>query len=100
MSYLNQTMIVSNLLEIVNRTIPMLVDSEIKRELHDALSEFETAITPSAIYLEEIFEYAALANVKLTQEQAVEILKSAALDIDCNYVSKAVEYHVDEFIRN
>ena len=99
MTYLHQTMLVSKLLEVINRIVPQLDDNLLKAELLDRLSDFESAVIPSAIYLEEVFDYAAIEGIEITQEQAVQILKNAALDIDMNYVAKAVEYHVDLFIQ-
>jgi hypothetical protein len=99
MNYLPQATIVERLLNLVGEVLPNLPDNALKQRLLSSLKDFEVAITPSTIYLEEVYQWAAIQNIKVSQEQAITILEDAALDIDFNYVSDAVEYHVDEHIR-
>ena len=97
MNFLPQTLIVEKLLAIANELLPTLPENNHKELLINALHEFESAITPSAIYLEEVHNYVLEKNFQVTNQQALEILKNAASDIYLNYVAHAVEYGVDQF---
>ena len=97
MNFLPQTLIVEKLLAIANELLPTLPENNHKELLINALHEFESAITPSAIYLEEVHNYVLEKNFQVTNQQALEILKNAASDIYLNYAVHAVEYGVDQF---
>lgn len=99
MNYLPQATIVEKLLNLIGEVLPKLPDDSLKQGLLTSLKDFEVAITPSAICLEEVYRHAARQDIEVSQEQAITILENAALDIDLNYVSDAVEYHVDEHIK-
>ena len=98
MNFLPQTLIVEKLLVVANELLPTLPEYGHKELLINALHEFESAITPSAIYLKEVHNYVLEQNFQVTNEQALEMLKSAASDIHLNYAAYAAEYHVDQFI--
>ena len=98
MDFLPQTLIVEKLLAIANELLPTLPENDNKRTLINALHEFESAITPSAVYLEEVHNYVLEKNFQVTNQQALEILKNATSDICLNYAAHAVEYHVDQFM--
>ena len=99
MNYLPQTAIVERLIIAVNQLLPKLPNDVLKSSLVGALSEFEKAITPSTIHLEEVFQHAALQQISIDQIQAISILQNAALDINYNYAAGAVEYYVDGYIQ-
>lgn len=99
-NYLPQATIVEKLLNLIGEVLPELPDDSLKQKLLDSLKDFEIAITPSTIYLEEVYQYASMQNIEISQEQAIAILENAAVDIDLNYASEAVEYHVDEYIKS
>ena len=98
MNFLPQTLIVEKLLETTSKLLPELPESRNKQLLINALHEFENAITPSAVYLDEVHSHAFEQNIQVTSQQALEILENAAFDIDLNYAGQAVEYHVDQFL--
>ena len=98
MDFLPQTLIVEKLLAIANELLPTLPENDNKRTLINALHEFESAIKPSTIYLQEVHNYVLEQNPQVTSQQALEILENAASDIYLNYASQAVEYHVDQFM--
>ena len=98
MNFLSQTLIVEKLLEATNKLLPELPENEHKKLLINALHAFEGAITPSAIYLDEVHDYALKRNLQVTSQQALEILENVAFDIDLNYVEQAIEYHIDQFL--
>ena len=98
MNFLPQTLIVEKLLEATSNLLPELPESGNKQLLINALNEFERAIAPSAIYLNEVHNYVLEQNLEVTTQQALEILENAAFDIDLNYAGQAVEYHVDQFL--
>ena len=98
MNFLPQTLIVEKLLEATNKLLPDFPENDHKQLLINALHEFESAITPSAIYLVEVENYTLKQNSHVTNQQALQILQNAASDIDLNYAGQAVEYHVDQFI--
>ena len=54
MNFLPQTLIVEKLLAVANELLPTLPENDHKELLINALHEFESAITPSEIYLEEV----------------------------------------------
>ena len=98
MNFLPQTLIVEKLLAVANELLPTLPENDHKELLINALHEFESAITPSAIYLEEVHGHTLGQNFQLTNQQARLILQDAASDIQLNYAGQAVEYHVDQFM--
>lgn len=98
-NYLPQATIVEKLLNLVGEVLPKMPDDNLKQRLLASLKDFEVAITPSTIYLEEVYQHAAIQNIEISQGQAIAILENAAVDIDLNYVTEAVEYHVDEHIK-
>lgn len=100
MDFLPQTLIVERLLIAVDKILPALLENDDKKLLLNALEEFKGATIPSAIYLEEVHDLMANQNIMVTNKQAYSILEEAAFDIDLNYTSQAVEYHVNEFIIN
>ena len=100
MNFLPQTLIVEKLLEATNKLLPELPENNHKQLLINALRAFESAITPSAIYVDEVQNYALEQNVQFTILQMLKILENAAYDIDLNYAGQAVEYHVDQFLMN
>ena len=97
MNFLPQTLIVEKLLAIFNELFHTLPENDNKLKLINVLHEFESAITPSAIYLEEVHNYVLKQNTQVTSQQALEILANAASVIYLNYAGEAVEYHVDQF---
>lgn len=97
-AFLPQAVMVEKLLSAVTEALPKIADEELRLHITDLLEEFKEAITPSAIYLSEVHDYAALQGAVLTDEAALKILRIAANDIDSNYTSKAIEYHVDEYV--
>lgn len=96
--YLPQALVVENLIKAVMKNIDSLPEGENKESLIAALKQFEVSIVPSTIYLEEIEDYMAEHSIVLNQVDMVNILKETAMDMDLNYVNKAVEYHCDEYI--
>lgn len=100
MDFLPQTLIVEKLLVIVDKLLPTLVENDNKKSLVNALEQFKSAITPSAIYIKDIESYVSKQNIILTSNEAFLVLQNASLDIDLNYTKQAVRYHVDEFITN
>ena len=100
MNFLPQTLIVEKLLVIVDKLLPTLVENDNKKSLVNALEQFKSAITPSAIYIKDVESYVSKQNIILTSNEAFLILQNASLDIDLNYTKQAVRYHVDEFIIN
>lgn len=97
-TFLPQAGIVEHLLNAAIEALHEMPESETKAKLHAAIEPFGSAITPSVIFLEEIYDYATSQAIKINEEQAISILETAARDIDTNYVTDAVIYHVDEFI--
>lgn len=97
-SFLPQAGIVENLLTACIAVMEELPAGKAKAVLQAALEPFGSAITPSVIFLDEVYEYASSQSIEINAEQATSILETAALDIDTNYVTDAVVYHVDEFI--
>lgn len=100
MDFLPQTLIVEKLLVIVDKLLPTLVENDYKKSLVNALEQFKSAITPSAIYIKDIESYVSKQNIILTSNEAFLVLQNASLDIDLNYTKQSVRYHVDEFITN
>lgn len=97
-SFLPQVGIVENLLTACIKAMGELPEGKAKAMLQAALEPFGSAITPSVIFLDEVYEYASSQSIEISAEQATSILETAALDIDTNYVTDAVVYHIDEFI--
>lgn len=97
-SFLPQAGIVEKLLNASIDALQVMPESETKVMLKAAIEPFNSAITPSVIFLEEVFAYASSQSIEVSTEQAILILETAANDIDTNYVTDAVVYHVDEFI--
>ena len=100
MDFLPQTSIVERLLITIYKILPALHESDDKKLLLNALEEFKGATIPSAIHIKEVQEQISKHNIIVTTQQAYSILQNASLDIDLNYTSQAIEYHVDEFIIN
>ena len=97
-SFLMQTEIVERLLNINSQILPTLPESELKQALVDAMKNFKIAITPSAIFLSEIYDNLTDHSINLNREEATRLLNTAAQDIDLNYASNAVAYHTDQYI--
>lgn len=97
-SFLPQAGIVEKLLTACVSVMEELPEGKARTMLQAAMEPFSSAITPSVIFLEEVHEYASSQSINISAEQAISILETAALDIDTNYVTDAVIYHVDEFI--
>jgi hypothetical protein len=97
-SFLPQAGIVERLLNASIRALHEMPEGETKAMLQTAIEPFGSAITPSVIFLDEVYDYANSQAIEITEEQAISILETAASDIDTNYVTDAVIYHVDEFI--
>ena len=93
-----QTEIVERLLSVNSQILPMLPEGELKQALVDAMENFKVAITPSAIFLSEIYGNLSIHSIKLNKKEATQILNTAAQDIDLNYASNAVIYHTDQYI--
>ena len=100
MEFLPQTLIVERLIIAVNKIIPSLLENNNKKLLMNALEEFKGATTPSSIYIKEVQDQISKQNITVTSQQAYSILQNASLDIDLNYTSQAIEYHIDEFLMN
>ena len=97
-SSFSNAVIVNQLICAALKAIPHLSDDEeAKRDLIRAVAVFESAIAPSAISLDEIKECMALHGLVADDNVALELLIKAALNIDLNYVSQAIEYQVDEY---
>ena len=97
-SHLPQAILVEQLLGLVAELIPKLPEDDFKQRLLSCLKEFEVAMTPSTIYLDEVYKKALSKQVVISHKVAVEILSNVASDIDLNYAINAIEYHVDEYI--
>ena len=100
MEFLPQTLIVERLLTIIDKVLPTLAENKDKERLLSALEEFKGATVPSAIFMKEVQDLLLKRNATVTSQQVYSILENASLDIDLNYASQAIEYHVDEFIIN
>jgi hypothetical protein len=100
MDFLPQTLIVERLLITIDKILPTLLENDDKKLLLNALEDFKSAIIPSAIHIKEVQDQTSKQNIIVTSQQAYSILQNAAFDIDLNYTSQAVEYHVDQFIMN
>ena len=100
MEFLPQTLIVKRLLISVDKILPALLENDDKRQLLNAMEEFKGATTPCAIHIKEVQNLVSKRNIIVNSQQAYSILQNASFDIDLNYASKAIEYHVDEFIIN
>src|SRR5665647_1213524 len=96
--YLMQTGMVEKLLEAASSILPALPEGEPKQTLIEAMDNFKDAITPSTLFLSEVYEYLSAHSSDLTREEAINLLENAAYDIDLNFASEAVIYHVDEYI--
>ncbi len=96
--YLMQTGIVEQLLGAATNILPILPEGESKQAFIKAMDNFKDVITPSAISLSEIYEYLSTHSIAPTKEEAINLLENAAYDIDLNYATDAVIYHVDEYI--
>lgn len=96
--YLMQTGIVEKLLNAVTSILPDLSEGESKRSLIEAMDNFKHAITPSTIFLSEIDEHLATHSLKISREEAIQLLESAAYDIDLNYVADALADNVDQYL--
>jgi hypothetical protein len=94
--YLSQAKIVQDLLEAATNVLPFLTDEDVKTPLLEALSAFETAITPSAIFLSEIYEWSDSLGVEIEKNKAVTLLENAALDIDESYVTESIIQQINE----
>lgn len=97
-SYLPQSVLVEELLRLVSEIIPNLPEGEFKQKLLNCVEKFEFAITPSIIYLDEVYQKTTSQDIVLSREEAIQILNNAAQDIDSNYVSVALQYHIDEYL--
>ena len=100
MEFLPQTLIVERLLTIIDKVLPTLAENKDKERLLSALEEFKGATVQSAIFMKEVQDLLLKRNATVTSQQVYSILENASLDIDLNYASQAIEYHVDEFIIN
>lgn len=100
MDFLPQTLIVERLLFIIDKILPTLLENDDKKQLLNALEVFKHATTPSTIHIEDVENLVSKRNIIVSSQQAYLILQNASLDIDLNYTSQAIEYHVDEFIIN
>ena len=95
---LSQTSSVHQLLLLTIEAVKHVKDDNLKSRMIEALDVYKGAISPSTIYLSEIWDLARLNNVQLTEHEAINILTNAALDIDLNYASRSIEYYFDEFV--
>ncbi len=98
MNFLNQATLVTQLLNLVEEALPKIDDDVLRVKITNCLALFEESITPSTIYLDEVFQKAHFARIELSKETAMGILNNAAEDIDLNYVNGAIQYHFDEYV--
>lgn len=96
--FLPQAAMVEKLLAQVSEAIPHLADSNRREQITGLLEEFREATTPSAIYLSEIHEYAALQDSTLTDDEALKILKNVAREIDDFCINGIIEQQVDAYL--
>ena len=96
-NYLPQSAIVTQLISHVLELLPSLPENQLKAAILDTLEEFKSAITPSAIYLEEVYDYAGHRSIKLSETDAIEILQNANYDLEYGFAD-TIETHVNEFI--
>jgi|GEM_PF-4449404 len=96
--FLPQTGFVEDLLREVATLMTVIPDSGQKRRVLMGMEPFRRVIVPSALGIEEV-------NDRLMQElgyanplDAADILLDVSYDVDLNYATYAIEYHVDEFL--
>lgn len=95
--FLPQATIVDRLISHMLELLPSLPENQLKVAILDTLKEFESAITPSAIYLEEVHDYAERRSIKLSKREAIKILQKANDDLEYGF-GDTIETHVNEFI--
>ena len=97
-NHLPQAVLVEQLLGLVAELIPKLPEDNFKQRLLSCLKEFEVVMIPSTISLDEVYKKALSEHIVISPKVAVEILINAANDINQNYATSAIKYHVDEYI--
>ncbi len=97
-SFLMQTEIVEKLLKVNSKVLPTLPEGDLKNALIEAMENFKVAITPSTLYLNDIYSILQIHSMNLNKIDAIQLLNSAAKDVDLNYASSVVSYHVDNYI--
>ncbi len=93
-----QTAFVERLLKEVSALIAVLPNSKQKQRVIGALEPFHRIIVPSALGIEEISERLIKELGYADPLDVADILLDAAYDIGLNYVTDAIEYHVNEYL--
>jgi hypothetical protein len=97
-NYLEQTSDVNELLRAVHIALPLVTHEDIRTYLISVMNQFKTKRTVSALGLDEVITKANDAGILIDLGTAKTILEKAASDIDLNYATSCIQYHIDEFI--
>jgi len=96
--FLPQTTFVENLLREVLALMAVVPDSKQRQRVIRALEPFHRIIVPSALGIEEVTERLIKDLGYADPLDAADILLDAAYDVDLNYATDAIEYHVNEYL--
>lgn len=97
---LNQPEPLTRLTSLSLEALKHIDNQNLKVQLAEVIELFNHAICPSLIHISDVFQVADKYNISISEEQAMEILYNASLDIDLNYTKHSVEYHFNELFCN
>ena len=96
--FLPQTGFVEDLLREVMALLPTAPDSEQKRRLVATLEPFRHTIVPSALGIEEVRTLLERELGHADPLAVADILLDAAYDLDLNYATDVIRFHVEEYV--
>lgn len=97
-NFLPQTVFVEELLREVVALLPLVPDSRQKRRVMVSLEPFYRTIVPSVLGIKEVEDQLVRELGYADPLIVADILLDAAYDLNLNYASSVVRYHVDEYI--
>lgn len=98
MEHLPQAVIVENLLSVVNSVLPKIEHDDLKLKIINALTPFQSAITLSAISVDEVQEIMRSKGFETSESETIDILQEVSLDIEGNYLNDAIEECVAKYL--
>lgn len=97
-NYLPQIPRVNELVNLIVKSLNDIENTNLKNEILCTLSAFNYERTVCSLSLIELLNKARENNIDMTVNEACKVLALAAIDIEQNYASKALDYHLDAFI--
>ena len=97
-SFLEQTPRVDELLQVALKAAGYIGDDAIRNELLMVLQAFTMERTVCSFQLVTVMLEAEQMELTLTTEEALQVLNSAIVDVQNNYASEAINYHLTQLL--